>query len=144
MLNIFKSFFFNKDSIIYISKEKKLFYTGTFFIFLSTFINYSINVNNVHVFLLQTAVIIGILFIFHFAAKYLFKGKSRIENYYTAASNMFLLYLLTLIPLEIFNIIIGLWVYVLNLYIIYILHKISKLKTIVIGLIPIILFIILI
>ena len=92
----------------------------SFFLFLSFIIGYSV---------------------YHFIAKFIFKGKAKGSEYFRALSGCFILYWFTFIPLVgiFLQYLVGLWLFVLNIFILMKVHKLEAWKAILVVLIPLIL-----
>jgi len=95
-------------------------------------------------------IVVPILYsIYHFTAKFIFGGKATAAQYFRSLSNSFVLYWVTfwlvLIPVvgSSLQTLVGLWMIVVNMFILNKVHKLSVIKSIIVGLIPIILLAIL-
>jgi len=83
--------------------------------------------------------------IFHLIAKFILGGKATGTQYFRSLSNAFVIYWFTFIPfIGIFlRIIAALWFMAIDIFILHKVHKLSKPKAIILGLLPIILSLIL-
>ncbi|MCC7574043.1 hypothetical protein KO361_00425 [Candidatus Woesearchaeota archaeon] len=83
--------------------------------------------------------------IYHFIAKFLFKGKATGAQYFRSLSNCFILYWFAFIPVigVFLQYIIGLWILGLNVFVLMKVHKLAAWKAVLVLLIPIILLLIL-
>jgi len=83
--------------------------------------------------------------IFHLIAKFILGGKATGTQYFRSLSNAFVIYWFTFIPfIGVFlQFIAGLWFIALNIFILHKVHKLSKVKAIILGLLPFILSLIL-
>ncbi len=86
--------------------------------------------------------------IYHFIAKFIFGGQATGIQYFRAISSIFVIYWLAFIPSNIITGIVmvlgGLWLLVANVFILHKTHKLSTFKSIILGLLPLILLIFLI
>jgi len=76
--------------------------------------------------------------IFHLIAKFILGGKATGTQYFRSLSNAFVIYWFTFIPfIGVFlQFIAGLWFIALNIFILHKVHKLSKVKAIILGLLP--------
>ena len=83
--------------------------------------------------------------IFHLIAKFILGGKATGTQYFRSLSNAFVIYWFTFIPfIGVFlQFIAGLWFIALNIFILHKVHKLSKVKAIILGLLPLIISVIL-
>jgi len=84
--------------------------------------------------------------IYHFLAKFLLGGQATGTQYFRAFSNSFVVYWITFIPVigVFLQFLAGLWLMVVNIFILHSVHKLSMVKAIILGLLfPVIVILIL-
>jgi hypothetical protein len=83
--------------------------------------------------------------IFHLIAKFILGGKATGTQYFRSLSNAFIIYWFTFIPIVgmFLQFIAGAWFIAINIFILHKVHKLSKPKAIILGLLPVILSLIL-
>jgi hypothetical protein len=79
--------------------------------------------------------------IYHFIAKFILGGKATGTQYFRALSNASIIYWFTFIPFigQILQIIAGIYLIILDIFILNKVHKLSWAKAVILGLLPIIL-----
>lgn len=92
------------------------------------------------------ALIIGLFIgysIYHFLAKFILRGQATGVQYFRSLSNSFVIYWFTLVPFVgvILQYLAGLWLIVINIFILHKVHKLSMVKAIILGLLPFIILI---
>ncbi len=80
--------------------------------------------------------------IYHFIAKFMLGGQATGSQYFRALSNSFVIYWFTFIPFLgiVLQFLAGIWLIAVNIFILLKVHKLSKAKAIILGLLPVILF----
>lgn len=84
--------------------------------------------------------------IFHLIAKFILGGKATGTQYFRSLSNAFVIYWFTFIPtIGVFlQFIAGIWFIAINIFVLHKVHKLSKPKAIILGLLPLIISLILV
>jgi hypothetical protein len=84
--------------------------------------------------------------IFHFIAKFILGGQATGVQYFRSLSNSFVVYWFTFIPLIgiILQVLAGLWLMVINIFILHRVHKLSVIKAVILGLLPLIVVLVMI
>ncbi len=95
------------------------------------------------------ALIIGLFIgysIYHFIAKFLLGGKATGMQYFRSLSNSFVVYWFTFLPIiGIFlQLLAGLWLLVINIFILNKVHRLSLVKAIILGLLPFVIMLVLV
>ena len=139
---------FNEKALTEISNNEKATGYGFLTLIIAGVATAIASLNIIGIILNPIAVIIGLFIgysIYHFIAKLLLGGKATGAQYFRSLSNSFIVYWFTFIPiLGIFlQMIAGLWLIAINVFILNKVHKLSILKSVLLGLLPIIVGVIL-
>lgn len=144
--NSFKVLGFNENSLVEISNNEKATGYGFLTLVIAGIAMAISQLNPLGLILNPPLLIIG-LFIgylfYHFIAKFILGGQATGRQYFRSLSNSFVIYWFTFIPIiGIFlQFIAGLWLMIINIFILHKVHKLSLLKAIILGILPSVLLI---
>mgnify|MGYP001265595693 CR=1 FL=1 len=146
--NSLKILVLNEQALIDISNNEKSTLYGFLTLIIAGFATAIASLSLFGLILYPIITIIGLFIgysIYHFIAKFILGGQATGLQYFRALSNSFVIYWFTFVPFLgiVLSIFAGLWLIIVNIFILLKVHKLSKAKAIILGLLPVILFIIL-
>lgn len=141
--------FFNENLLVEISDDEKATTHGVLTLIIAGIATAIATLSPIGLILNPIGLIIVFFIVYsisHLIAKFLLGGQATGTQYFRALSNAFVIYWFTFIPfVGIFlQIIAGLWLLALNIFILNKVHKLSMAKAVILGLLPIILLILLV
>ena len=147
--NSFKILGFNENSLIDISNNEKATGFGFLTLAIAGIAMAISQLNPLGIIVNPIALIIGLFIgysIFHFIAKFILGGQATGIQYFRSLSNSFVIYWITFIPIigVYLQFIAGLWLMVINIFILHKVHKLSMAKAVILGLLPLIVLLILV
>ncbi len=144
--NSFKVLGFNENSLLEISNNEKATGYGFLTLVIAGIAMAISQLNPLGLILNPISLIIGLFIgysIYHFIAKFILGGQATGMQYFRSLSNSFVIYWFTFIPnIGVFlQLIAGLWLMIINIFILHKVHKLSMVKAVILGLLPFVLLI---
>ena len=141
----FKILCFNEEALLKVINDPDATLYGIIILLIAgiTTSIYTFSLSAILLNILYMAIIIFIGYgFFYLISSFLFEGKALAIQYFRAFSVLFAIYWIAIIPF-IGSIVVffgGIWILIANIFILQKVQKISKTKSIVLGLIPLVLF----
>ncbi|MEM4347182.1 MAG: YIP1 family protein [Candidatus Altiarchaeota archaeon] len=141
--------FFNEKLIVEISNDEKATNYGFLTLVIAGIASAIATLDPIGLIIYPISIIISFFVgysIYHLIAKFLLGGQATGVQYFRALSNVFVVYWFTFIPIiGIFlQFIAGLWILALNIFILNKVHKLSMVKAVLLGLLPIIVLVLIV